>query len=84
MLSLFSTINLGYVPENNIYGRDGIIQIWIISFKGINIQCLCKIYCRELEQYLMQFDALEKKNVMRIQITEFKNCKKWTPVCKDY
>ena len=61
MMSLFSTINLVYVLEINISGRDGIIQIWIISSKDINIQYLCKIYCRELGQYLMQFDALEKK-----------------------
>ena len=39
MLSLFSTINLVYVPEINIFGRDEIIQIWIISFKDIIIQC---------------------------------------------
>ena len=50
-----------YVPEINIFGRDEIIQIWIISSKDINIQCLCKIYCRELGQYLMQFDAPKKK-----------------------
>ena len=61
MLSLFSTINLLYVMEINIFGRDGIIQIWIISSKDINIQYLWKIYCRELGQYLMWFDALEKK-----------------------
>ena len=61
MLSLFSTINLAYALEINIFRRDRIIQIWIISSKDINIQYLCKIYCRELGQYLMQFDALEKK-----------------------
>ena len=49
------------ILEINIFGRDGIIQIWIISSKDINTQCLCKIYCRELGQYLIQFDALEKK-----------------------
>ena len=27
----------------------------------------------------MQFDALEK-SAMRLQITAFKNCNKWTPV----
>ena len=47
--------------EINIFGSDQIIQIWIISSKVINIQYLWKIYCRELGQYLMQFDALEKK-----------------------
>ena len=47
--------------EINIFGREGIIQIWIIPSKDINIQSLCKIYCGELGQYLMQFDALEKK-----------------------
>ena len=31
----------------------------------------------------MQFDALEK-SAMRLQITAFKNCNKWTPVYKDY
>ena len=62
-----------------IFGRDANIQIWIISSKDINIQYLCKIYCRELGQYLMQFDALEK-SVMRLQITVYK----WTPVYKDY
>ena len=61
MLSLFPTINLVYVPEINNFGKDRIIQIWIISFKDINIQCLCKIYCGGLGQYLMQFDALEKE-----------------------
>ena len=66
MLSLFSTINLVYVLEINIFGRDGIIQIsiiqiWIFSSKDIIIQYLCKIDCRELGPYLMQFDVLEKK-----------------------
>ena len=61
MLSLFSTINLVYVLEINVFGREGIIQIWIISSKDINVQYLRKIYCGELGQYLMQFDALEKK-----------------------
>ena len=65
-----------------IFGRDVNIQIWIISSKNINIQYLCKIYCRELGQYLMQFDALEK-NVVRLQITAFKNCNKWRSVYKD-
>ena len=63
------TMNLVYVwrlifliyMEINIFGRDRIIQIWIISSKDINTQCLCKIYCRELGQCLMQFDAFEKK-----------------------
>ena len=81
MLSLFSTINLVYVLEINIFGRDGIIQIWIISSKDINIQCLCKIYCRELGQYLMQFDALEKKCNVTTNYS-FKNCNKWTPYTK--
>ena len=67
MLSLFSAINLIYVLEINIFGRAGIIQIWIISSKDINIQCLCKIYCRKLGQYLKQFDALEKS----VQITGY-------------
>ena len=61
MLSIFSTINLVYVLEINIFGRDGIIRIWIISSKDVNIKYLCKIYCRELGKYLLQFDALEKK-----------------------
>ena len=65
-----------------IFGRDANIQIWIISSKDINIQYLCKIYCRELGQYLMQFDALEK-SLMRLQITVFKNCHQRTPVYKD-
>ena len=82
MLSLFSTINLVYVLEINIFGRDGNIQIGIISSKDINTQYLCKIYFRALGQYLMQFDALEKK-ITRIQITAFKNFDKWTPVYKD-
>ena len=25
-----------------------------------------------------------KKSVMRLQVTAFKNCNKWTPVYKDY
>ena len=45
----------------NIFGRNGIIQILIISSKYINPQCLRKIYCGEFAQYLMQFDTLEKK-----------------------
>ena len=49
------------ILEVNIFGRDGIIQIWIISSKDINTQCLCKICCKELGHYLMQLDALEKK-----------------------
>ena len=48
------------ILEINIFGRDGIMQIWIISSKDIDTQCLCKIYCRELGQDLMQFGALEK------------------------
>ena len=43
MLSLFSTINLVCVPEINIFGNDRIFQIWIISFKDINIQWILKI-----------------------------------------
>ena len=39
---------------------EEIIQIWIISSKDISRQYLCKVYCRELGQYLMLFDALEK------------------------
>ena len=45
----------------NIFERDGIIQICINSSSDINIQCLCKIFYRELGQYLLQFDALEKR-----------------------
>ena len=30
----------------------------------------------------MHFDVLEK-SVVRLQITRFKNCNKWTPVYKD-
>ena len=30
----------------------------------------------------MHFDVLEK-SVVRLQITGFKNCNKWTPVYKD-
>ena len=40
---------------------SNIIQIWINSSKDINTQRLCKIYRRELRQYLTQFDPLEKK-----------------------
>ena len=47
------------ILENNVFGRDGIIQISIIFSKDINTQCLCEVYCRELGQYLTQFDALE-------------------------
>ena len=60
MLSLFSTVNLVYVLGINIFRRDGIIQICIISSKDINFQCFCEIFYGELGQYLMQFDALEK------------------------
>ena len=49
------------ILEINIFGRNGIIQIEKICSKDINTQCLWKIYCRELGQYLMQFDAIEKK-----------------------
>ena len=45
----------------NIFGRGGTFQIWIIPSKNIDTQCLFKIHCRELGQYLMQFDALENK-----------------------
>ena len=54
------------ILEINVFGRDGIIQISIISSKDINTQCLCKIYCRQLGQYLIQFDTLEK-SVMKLQ-----------------
>ena len=59
MLSLFSTINLIFVLETNILGRtySNLNNI----FKDFNIQYLCKVYCNELEQYLMQSDAIEKK-----------------------
>ena len=49
------------IGDINIFGTDGIIQIWIICSKDIKIQCLWKFYCRELGQHLIQFDALEKK-----------------------
>ena len=75
--------NLAYVLEINIFGRDEISQIWIISSKDINIQCLYRICYRELRQYLIHFDALEKSE-MRLRITVFKNCNIWTPVYKDY
>ena len=39
MLSIFSTINLVYVLEINIFGRDGIIKISIIS---------CKVFLKKL------------------------------------
>ena len=55
----------------------------MISSKDINIQRLYKSYCRELGQYLMQFNALEKA-VMKVQIVAFNNYNKWTPVYKDY
>ena len=32
----------------------------------------------------MQFDALEKKNVVGRQVRAFKIYNKWTPVYKDY
>ena len=47
VLFLFSTINLVYVLEINIFPRDGIIQIWIISSKDIN--------------YLRQLNPIHKK-----------------------
>ena len=47
------------------------------------LQYLRKVYYKELEQYLMQFDALEK-SVEILQIRVFKNCNKWSPVYKDY
>ena len=40
---------------------EEINQIQIISSKDINLQFLCKVYCRELGQHLTQLDALEKK-----------------------
>ena len=52
MLFLSSTINLVYVLE---------IQIWMIWSKDINLRYFCKVYCKELEQYMMRFDAFEKK-----------------------
>ena len=65
-----------YVLEINIFKRD-------YSDLNINLQYICKIYCREQGQYLMQFDALEK-GVMGLQIRALKNFNKWTPVYKDY
>ena len=62
---------------------EEIIQIWIVSSKDINLQYLCKTYCRELEQYWCCSMHL-KKSVMRPQITVFKNCNKWTPVYKGH
>ena len=62
---------------------EEIIQIWIISSKDINLQYLCKTFCRELEQYWCSSMHL-KKSVMRAQITVFKNCNKWTPVYKGH
>ena len=61
-----------------IISLEETIQVWIISSKDINLQYLCKVYCRDLGQYLMQFDALEKC-VMRLQLTAFKYCNDWTP-----
>ena len=61
--------------EINIFGRDGIIQIWINSSKDINIQYVWKIYCRELGQYLMQSDALEKK----CETTNYSILPNWGP-----
>ena len=50
---------------NHLQQKAGVhtlsLYIYLCIYKDINIQCLCKIYCKELEQYLMQFDALEKK-----------------------
>ena len=59
MLSLFSAINLLYLLKINIFGRD--YSNLSNLLKGINLQYLCKVYCRELGQYMMLFDALEKK-----------------------
>ena len=61
---------------------DEIIRIGTISSKDINIQYLCKVYCRALEQYPMQFESLEKKLVTQ-EITAFKSFNKWTPVYED-
>ena len=61
MLSLFSAINPVYVLGIHVFARDGIIQICIISSKDINIQCLCKIFCWELGQYLIQFGELGQR-----------------------
>ena len=77
MLPLFSTVNFEYVLEINIFGRN--YSNLNLSSKEVNLQYLCQVYCRELGQYLMQFDALEK-SVMGLQIRVFKNCNKWTPV----
>ena len=51
-LFLFSAINLVYVLEINIFGRD---------YSTLNLQYIRKVYFREQRQYLIQFDALEKK-----------------------
>ena len=68
------------ILDINIFGKNGIIQIWIIFSKDINTQCLCKIvknwdniWCSLMHLY---------KSIMRLQIPTFKNCNKWIPVYK--
>ena len=56
---------------------EEIIQIWITSSKDFKLQYICKVYCREEGQYLIQFDAIEK-SVMGLKVGALENCNKWT------
>ena len=59
MLLLFSITNLVYVLEINIFER--VYSNLKNLLQDINLLYFCKVYCKELGQYLMQFDAFLKK-----------------------
>ena len=71
------------ILEINIVGRDGIIQIWIISSKDINTSACARFIVENWDNIWCSLMHL-KKNVMGLQIAAFKNCTKWTSVYKDY
>ena len=54
ILSQFSTINLAKALDINIFGRDYSNSNNPIPSKDINLQYICKVYCREQGQHLMQ------------------------------
>ena len=65
------------ILEINIFGRDGIIPKILIpgAYTRFIVENWDNISCS-----LMHLN----KSVIRLQITAFKNCDKWTPVYKDY
>ena len=54
ILSQFSAITLAQALDINIFRRDYSNLNNPIPSKDINLQYICKVYCREEGQYLMQ------------------------------